>query len=227
MSFVEVLFENHKLGHKIENEKFLVFFGNKYSDLTRLQRLYPQYQFCRLKQVHGSKVVEANPALLSEADGQFTRQSLFALVIQTADCLPILITHPSGLIAAVHAGWRGVVSRVLNEAIQIFPKNERESLQIAIGPHIQAPSFEVGKEVVDQLAQANPIPTTEYVLSHVDPQKAYVDLQAIVMAQLAQLKINAKQILKLPIDTYQSPDHASYRQSRGSSVRQLSFVVRK
>ena len=73
----------------------------------------------RVKQVHGTKIVECldnNSDLTScEADGLYTKQSGITLAIKTADCLPILFqVNNSNLIMAVHAGWRGLSSGIIN-----------------------------------------------------------------------------------------------------------------
>lgn len=72
-------------------------------------------EWTELKQIHGdvflidpaaTSVDEASPL---EADGLATSRKGHALCIKTADCQPILLAHPAGYIAAVHAGWRGNV----------------------------------------------------------------------------------------------------------------------
>lgn len=79
-----------------------------------------------LKQVHGDTFclnpdvtdADAEPAL--EADGHATKEKRHALVVKTADCQPILLAHPKGYVAAIHAGWRGNVLRFPETAVATF-----------------------------------------------------------------------------------------------------------
>ena len=109
------------------------------------------------KQVHGIQLEEASDAL-SEAsdqrpncDGVWTNLSNQKVSIQTADCLPVLFSS-SSKVAAVHGGWRGLFAGILRETHRLFAE-ETDTL-VAIGPHISMHSFEVGPELLDELAQS-------------------------------------------------------------------------
>ncbi|MDI9347325.1 MAG: polyphenol oxidase family protein [Methylacidiphilales bacterium] len=109
------------------------------------------------KQVHGTRVVWYPEDFLSdsiEADAIFTSKINCLLVIATADCVPILIHHPkSGVIGVIHAGWRGVASNIVMHALQGLQLRNipLAECQVWIGPHIGYTSFEVKKDVADQL----------------------------------------------------------------------------
>ncbi|MBD3170066.1 MAG: hypothetical protein GF307_11330, partial [candidate division Zixibacteria bacterium] len=47
-----------------------------------------------------------------EGDAIITAEKDIAISVHTADCLPILVYHPDGFIAAVHAGWRGTLQKI-------------------------------------------------------------------------------------------------------------------
>lgn len=101
-----------------------------------------------LSQVHGNKVVDA--AAVSEpvtADASVCRRRGKACVVQTADCLPVLLCDRAGTaVAAAHAGWRGLACGVLTAtvaALAIAPDRLIAWLGPAIGPR----AFEVGPEV--------------------------------------------------------------------------------
>lgn len=103
-----------------------------------------------LNQVHGIVVVDAAIAsCLPEADASFTRASNVVCSTMTADCLPVLLCDEAGtVVAAAHAGWRGLCDGVVEAAIaamQTPPKNLMAWLGPAIGPN----AFEVGIEVRD------------------------------------------------------------------------------
>ncbi len=72
-----------------------------------------------LNQVHGIHVVDAaNTDCLPEADASFTTRKNVVCVTMTADCLPVLLCDEAGsVVAAVHAGWRGLCDGVIEAAV--------------------------------------------------------------------------------------------------------------
>jgi len=101
-----------------------------------------------VRQVHGSNVLDVSDASpTSEADGLFASRSDLALVMLVADCVPILLVDDeSSDFAVVHAGWRGLSSRVLANAVAKFQVPAR--LHAFIGPCISGEGYQVGPEVV-------------------------------------------------------------------------------
>ena len=101
-----------------------------------------------LKQVHGCNVVEAAQAsTFAEADASFSRQAGVVCVVMTADCLPVLLCNRTGTcVAAVHAGWRGLVRGVIGATVERMGCAP-EDLMAWLGPAIGADVFEVGDEV--------------------------------------------------------------------------------
>ena len=105
---------------------------------------------CWLTQVHGTRVVHprAGEAGL-EADAAVTRERGTALVIRTADCAPVLICDRGArVVAAAHAGWRGLAAGVLENTIAEMAHDPAD-LVAWVGPHIGQDAFEVGPEVRD------------------------------------------------------------------------------
>lgn len=103
-----------------------------------------------LRQVHGTRVVDADACAVSdepEADAAVTRQAGSVLAILTADCLPILFCTTDGSrIAAAHAGWRGLASGVLEATVAALDA-EPSRILAWLGPSIGAASYEIGEEV--------------------------------------------------------------------------------
>jgi YfiH family protein len=199
-----------------------LFFGNRFGTLELLEKSFPDVQFNQLKQVHSSRWTEAHrdPQL---ADAHFTSCENVGLVIRTADCLPILICKQNG-IAAVHAGWRGIVGGILNGAPHPF---SIEGSEIYIGPHIKACSFEVGTEVLEKILPIGrqlSIPESEYIFSHHDQKKSYIDLSRIVQAQL--IRAGARLVFTHNSDTLTDLNYFSYRRDQNSEGRQISFVIK-
>lgn len=118
----------------------------------------------RVRQVHGAAVFDADAATngsvapgsgvsdgaVIEADAIVTASSDRAAMVRVADCAPLLLACPrSGIVAAIHAGWRGVIGGVIEATLARMHErgaNPRE-LRAAIGPCIGPRVFEVGPEV--------------------------------------------------------------------------------
>ncbi len=110
-----------------------------------------------LKQIHSNNVVNAAEieADKVEADAAFTIDKSIACAVLTADCLPILLADKNGqCLAAVHAGWRGIINGVIQNTITAmsdYIKPDYAWLGPAIGPDV----FEVGTDVYDEYLQCN------------------------------------------------------------------------
>lgn len=83
------------------------------------------------------------------ADGLITREPELALVVFTADCVPILL-HGPGVVAAVHAGWRGTAKGIAMKAVGEMDCDPA-AIQAWIGPSIGLCCYEVGDEVRDAM----------------------------------------------------------------------------
>jgi hypothetical protein len=103
-----------------------------------------------LHQVHGAAVVPAQCAGESpEADASWTRETGVACAVLTADCLPVLFCdREATVVAAAHAGWRGLAAGVLEATVRALPVAPAR-LQAWLGPAIGPGAFEVGPEVRD------------------------------------------------------------------------------
>lgn len=99
-----------------------------------------------LHQVHGNQVrrVDSVDSVLHEADASFTSQADVVCAVLTADCLPVLLTDGE-TVAAVHAGWRGILAGIIENAINLPPW--KQSPLVWLGPAIGSEAFEVGGEV--------------------------------------------------------------------------------
>ncbi|MCG9116127.1 peptidoglycan editing factor PgeF [Laribacter hongkongensis] len=116
---------------------------------ARLRACLPAEPFW-LNQVHGIGVQEAcadAPDVPPDADAGFTRQPGVVCAVMTADCLPVLLTDRSGsVVAAAHAGWRGLCNGIIEATIarMAVPAND---ILAWLGPAIGPDAFEVGPEV--------------------------------------------------------------------------------
>ncbi len=102
-----------------------------------------------MKQVHGCRVIhldEWHPGI--EADGAWTDRPGQVPVVLTADCLPVLLADVRGrVVAAIHAGWRGLAAGILEGAVDALPVAP-DAIRAWIGPAIRQSRYQVGEEVV-------------------------------------------------------------------------------
>lgn len=103
------------------------------------------------RQVHLDNVVWMNEAGRPEAtDAVVTDKPGLCVCVKTADCIPILLYDTKKrIVAAVHAGWRGTVSRIISKAIKQMQPQSPTDLHAIIGPGISLEQFEVGDEVYE------------------------------------------------------------------------------
>lgn len=108
-------------------------------------------------QIHGSRVVAVDaPGLYPACDALLTRVPGLALVVATADCMPILFATP-GVVAAVHAGWRGTAAgmpRVALAAVCQAAGCGPGSITVHFGPCIRSCCYEVGPDVAARFPEA-------------------------------------------------------------------------
>jgi len=107
-----------------------------------------------LNQVHGVHITDAalNTGVVN-ADGSFTNHKAVVCVTMTADCLPVLLCDKAGtVVAAVHAGWRGLCDGVIEEAVKKM-QVKASDLLAWLGPAIGPNAFEVGSDVRAQFIE--------------------------------------------------------------------------
>lgn len=117
--------------------------------------LPPDVEFSWLEQVHGTAVLEAESRMPPPvADAQWSRRRGVACAVLTADCLPVLFCSTAGdVVAAAHAGWRGLLAGVL-EATVVAMNAPADQVLAWLGPAIGPAAFEVGPEVRDAFLAA-------------------------------------------------------------------------
>jgi YfiH family protein len=116
---------------------------------ARLRALLPAEPHW-LRQVHGARVIEAgHSAAEEEADACVARAPGEVCVVLAADCLPVLFCDRAGsVVAAAHAGWRGLSHGVLERTVAASGC-PGENLLAWLGPAIGPNAFEVGRDVLD------------------------------------------------------------------------------
>ena len=110
-----------------------------------------------LRQIHSSVVTMADGAVAGQpckGDGLMTDRPGLLIGVQTADCIPVLVTdRKKKVVAAFHAGWRGTVKRIVESGIgrmRLEFGSKPEDLVAAIGPGIGPCCYAVGEEVLSE-----------------------------------------------------------------------------
>ncbi|WP_044414053.1 peptidoglycan editing factor PgeF [Thiomicrospira microaerophila] len=168
---------------------------------------YPaELNWAWLDQQHTTRAVHFNQAWSEKqvADAMWTDQPNQVCTVMTADCLPILLTNKSAtLVAAVHAGWRGLADGIVGATIASLP--EKPSNMMAwIGPAISQASFEVGDEVLDAFVERDAQATRFFSPSATTPGQWMADLPGLAKQQLAGLGV--EQVFLSGLCTFRDED---------------------
>jgi purine-nucleoside/S-methyl-5'-thioadenosine phosphorylase / adenosine deaminase len=172
--------------------------------------------FTTVHQIHSDIAVHADrprcppdgDALLSDTPGRI-------VAVKTADCVPILLADARHrAVAAVHAGWRGTASRIVQKTIGAMAARwdtRAPDLHAAIGPAIGVCCYEVGPEVAVQFTGLN--------------QRAHVDLEDENRRQLLAAGLDPLQIWAAGLCTFCGPEaFHSFRRDREAAGRMISFI---
>jgi len=154
--------------------------------------LRPCTSVIRLRQVHGTQVLRVGARAPTAAlhgelvgDGLVTSEAAVALVVLTADCVPILLyDQECPAIGALHAGWRGALADIAREGVRALVAlgARPHRVKAALGPAIGRCCFEIDQELADRFAARIP-----QALSHLEtgrPGKAYLNLKGLLRVQL-------------------------------------------
>jgi len=194
-----------------------------------------------LNQVHGSRVADLDAAVLdaadlratelevtelgaeaglAPADAAFTRQRGRVCAILTADCLPILMAADSGgLVAAAHAGWRGLAGGVIEATVQALGVAP-DRLLAWLGPAIGPRHFEVGSEVREALLRRDRGAEAGFVAN--ERGRFMADLGMLAQRRLAALGVG--RIYGGDECTYAQADRYFSHRRDGGTGRQATLI---
>jgi YfiH family protein len=174
----------------------------------------PYHRMFRVSQVHGARAVtvrggtDVASIAREEADALVASDPETAVGVRTADCVPVLLANSkTGAVAAVHAGWRGVVHGVVRATLEMGTFD-----LAAIGPCIGVCCFDVGDDVAKKLAP------------HVKGGKG--DLRGAVRAQLVAQGIDEARIDDVAGCTHcDAARFFSHRRDGEAAGRHLSIIA--
>ena len=169
------------------------------------------------RQVHGTKVLEHAAGgdgwtRHEGADGHLTFSSGVACVVTIADCVPVFVAHPSGVVALLHAGWRGTAARIVPKAITLMVGRglDAADLRVHLGPAICGRCYQVGPDVFEQLTGWQTI------------RERNVDLRALLAEQAKEMGVG--QLSASPHCTRCDNDRF-FSHRAGDKGRQVAVIV--
>lgn len=223
-----MIFEETELGFQLIENHFTVFFGKHQANANAIRKTYPHLDITTVHQTHSDQYIECTSPELDkhQADAHWSKLERTALLIKTADCIPIMAYNfNTKIIAAIHAGWRGVANQITQKIFtNLNPFNSPESWQVFIGPHILASSFEIQRDTFEILKASTTLSPEAWSIK--SQTGWHVDLNSLVREQLRLSGINGSQIHWLNLDTKVDLRFHSHRRDKELAGRQLSFIAR-
>ncbi len=179
-----------------------------------------------MRQVHGTSVVEVGeapsagrPGERPECDALVTCVEEVTLLVRAADCVPVLLGDAeAGVVAAVHAGRRGVAQGVVRRAVEAMRDRGAVRVRGWVGPHVCGRCYEVPAAMRDEVAAV--VPQTYARTTWGTPS---LDLGAGVRAQLEDAGV--VEVETVPRCTREDPDLYSYRRD-GPATGRIGGLVR-
>ena len=174
-------------------------------------------RFATGRQVHGTRVIMHDGSWsgwlrVDDADGHYAPDRGTGLAVTVADCVPVLIAHPSGAVAALHAGWRGTAAGIMRKALSVMAEDglSLKELRVHLGPAICGPCYEVSPEVYAQLTgKTVEKPTT-------------VDLRALLAGQACAAGVRA---VTISDDCSRCDDDRFFSHRGGDAGRQAAAII--
>lgn len=180
-----------------------------------------------LDQIHSDKVIYIKrlTGKKYQGDGLITDKKIF-LGVYTADCLPILLYDTRNkTIAAVHAGWRGLLSGIILNTIEYMARmgSDKKRIIVAVGPHIRKCCYEISRELADKFF-------TKYKYLHKKSgskaklkAREHFSLTDVALGQLRYASIPSVNVDTLNICTSCNTKFYSYRRDHNNN-RMLNTI---
>lgn len=184
-----------------------------------------------LNQVHSNKVFclddysEIPNSLTIDGDSIITSRSKVKIGIRTADCVPILLyDFRDEIIAAIHAGWKGIIFGVIENTIQEMKNkfnSEIKNIVASIGPAICETCFEVRDDVISEFKNKFSDESMIVYKNH----KTYIDLKKSCEVILKNLGLSDNYIDVLKECTLENNQLYSYR-GGDNKKRNYSWIMK-
>lgn len=196
----------------------LYYFGDKEDSLNLEKLNISKRNIISAQQIHSNKVVilkDSSKKFVKGADGMVTNQKII-LSIRTADCMPIFFYDPGKkIIAALHAGWKGLYSGIIENAILNMKKlsSNPQNIIVAIGPHIHNCCYSIPKERIEIFKKYK-----NALLGN------FLNLSEIALQQMEPNGLLRKNIEISPVCTSCNDRFWSYRRDMQKAGRMINVI---
>ena len=187
-----------------------------------------------VKQVHGTDVLVVDRALAGARifdggwDALVTDQPGVLLTVRTADCVPVLMHDPiRGVVAAVHAGWRGAVAGIVPQTVAVMATrfgSQPASLRVSIGPSVGSCCYEVDEPVLSRLRAS--YADWQSLVQETGPGTAKLNLRGLVRGQARSAGVREDDIHSVSLCTICHPAlFHSYRRDGTARRTMVSGIM--
>ena len=133
----------------------------QFNDLDDLENSH-DLEIASMEQSHSDVSLEVDNPGIYKTDGLITNKKKLALVVKTADCMPVIVSDENK-IGIIHIGWKGLENKIFHKTILNFNLSK---LKVSIGPHAQKCCYEVKEDLK--------LKFSKYCIN--DGNKTYLDL---------------------------------------------------
>ncbi len=199
-------------------------FGTRCFNEQRLRELMPDFQPVFLNQIHSDIIIRLNsvPSRPPRGDACLTAEPGLLMVIQTADCLPLLLFDPERKVAAAgHCGWKGTAAGLAAQMAAVMAEEfgcTRKNIIAALGPCIGPARYQVGDDVRKIFREKN-ASESGFIFKE---NRLFLDLKQANREQL--LNAGVRKIYSLNNCTFSESEYYSYRRNGVSAGRMLSYI---
>lgn len=189
----------------------------------------PQDKIFHVEQVHGSNVViideKTRRENLPPADALVTNLPGILIGVRTADCLPILLyDSKKQVVAAIHAGYKGILSDVILKTLDVLMKMmgcHLENLNFVFGPAICVAHYEVGDEVIAAFRESFGV---RFAYDRSTYPKPHLDIAATARMIMEDVGLFHRNFTDLGLCTFENEElFTSYRRQKDEG-RQFNFI---
>jgi YfiH family protein len=196
-------------------------------DRERLRHALGFARLAKMDQVHGNDVQILEGSATLPCDGLLTDRVGAGVVVQSADCVPLLLwASKSRAVAAVHAGWRGTLAGIASRAVSRMNDvygASAEEIHVAIGPAIRVCCYEVGDEVIAAFAESGR--DVDRISRPGPRERRHLDLVEENRAQLIASGVSAERIYDCGLCTFCENDRFYSFRKEGSGVGRIFGAI--
>jgi len=168
-----------------------------------------------MSQPHSNKINYLEGLEISDSDGLFTKASQKAIVVKTADCLPIYFSSQKlGVIGVIHMGWRSAAKGILDNI-----NYDLKTFKVALGVGLRRCCYRVGKEFLEYSH------FSKYLKQ--ENEQLYFDPIKFAKEELFKRGLRSENFYDLGICSFCSKAPVFSYRRRGTKNRTLSFILKK